>query len=181
MRPPPPSPDPRSQLAGLPGVPPGQRGAQLPPHAAAGDQSLDRPLPGFAGGLREGRLQDEQLVHRHRPAAGEEAGGEHRRTLQVGQEARIFVHSFPINTPVHIQNEAKSSMCLHRQLLCSEAYLQKGWLECVQHGRNFIRSVKGWTLVGIQVALQIQRSRLLNLSGSWEILYRNAGNNEADL
>lgn len=105
-------PDPRSQLTGLPGVPPGQRGAQLPPHAAAGDQSPDRPLPGFAGGLREGRLQDEQLVHRHRPAAGEEAGGEHRRTLQVGQEARIFVHNFPINTPIHTQNERKSSMFL---------------------------------------------------------------------
>lgn len=112
-----PSPDPRSQLAGLPGVPPGQRGAQLPPHAAAGDQSPDRPLPGFAGGLREGRLQDEQLVHRHRPAAGEEAGGEHRRMLQVGQKACIFVHSLPIDTPIHTQNEPKSSMCLHRRKL----------------------------------------------------------------
>lgn len=109
--------DPRSQLAGLPGVPPGQRGAQLPPHAAAGDQSPDRPLPGFAGGLREGRLQDEQLVHRHRPAAGEETGGEHRRTLQVGLEARIFMHRFPIDTPIHTQNEPKSSVCLHRRKL----------------------------------------------------------------
>lgn len=112
-----PSPDPRSQLTGLPGVPPGRRGAQLPPYAAAGDQSPDRPLPSFAGGLREGRLQDEQLVYRHCPAAGEEAGGEHGRTLQVGLEACIFVHSFPIDTPIHTQNEPKSSMCLHRRKL----------------------------------------------------------------
>lgn len=81
---PPPEPGPR--LAGLPGVPAGQHGAQLPPHAAAGDPSTDRPLPGAAGRLRrEGRLQDEQLLQRHGPAAGEAAGGErHRWTLQVG-------------------------------------------------------------------------------------------------
>lgn len=65
-------------------------------------------------------------------------------------------------------------MCLHRcKLKCR--------LQCVQYGTNFIRSVNGWILVGIQVTLHIQRSSLLNLSGLFEILYRNAGNHEADL
>lgn len=78
------SPGSRSQLIGLPGVPPGQHGPQLSPHSAAGDPSSDRPSPVFTGRLRERHLQDEQLVHCHSPTAAEETGGEHGHALQVG-------------------------------------------------------------------------------------------------
>lgn len=76
-------PDSCSQRVGLPGVLPGQHGAQLPPHAAAGDQSSYRPLPVSAGRLRQRHLPDEQLVHRYRPTAGAAAGGEHGHAPQV--------------------------------------------------------------------------------------------------
>lgn len=77
------SPDSCSQLAGLPGVPSGQHGAQLSPHPSAGGQSADRPLPIFTGRLRQRHLQDEQLFHCNSQASGKTTGGEINVTLQV--------------------------------------------------------------------------------------------------
>lgn len=73
----------RSRFSGLPGVPAGQRGAQRSPHAAAGDQSPERPVPVLAGGRRQRHLQDEQLLHGDRQATGTETGGQRSLTLQV--------------------------------------------------------------------------------------------------
>ncbi|XP_037320951.1 ventricular zone-expressed PH domain-containing protein isoform X1 [Pungitius pungitius] len=71
-----------SRRHGLPGVLSGQHGAQLSPHAAAGDQGSHRPLPVFTGGLRQRHLPHEQLVQRDIPNARATAGGEHGHARQ---------------------------------------------------------------------------------------------------
>lgn len=77
-------PDSCSQLIDLPGVSPGQHGAQLPSHPTAGNQSSDGALPVFTGRQRQRYLQDEQLLRCYSQAAGTTTGGKHCCSFQVG-------------------------------------------------------------------------------------------------